>query len=458
MPEDNEKKGPKLFRPGQIPSDSEKEKDEKQPGAPKLFKPGASTPPSPAQAPSLEPEKPAAPKMFKPTAAPYTPPAKSTAPTPITPPEPEKPAAPKLFRPSVPSPAAAPEPPKTLISLEPIKRDPTPAAAPPMAPKIEPSTPKLFRATPSPVPEPTPTAAPRMAPASAPPSVTPSAAPKLMKAAPPEPTPAPPTQVMPPGLPQAKKTPKPEKPRKRGESAAQGDIAFKEKPKEKERAAKKQASSRSFIREELFAEVDVREMWYKSILAGFLACSSMVFIAYIVYAFNGDSFFNRTNIFSAYSNGNVVNEFVSLWAVTFTPVSSFRYLDPEWLDSWYIHLAPTIFAALLIGMQVRNLKYSFLALIFFVMFAVLIPMAYLIIFPVFELVDPSAVDAGLISAFPAVTRNWSGYLTTIAEGTSSIFFAWCVGGAFELALVAVIFIIPFSIIFTVLHMVFGKHD
>ena len=101
--------------------------------------------------------------------------------------------------------------------------------------------------------------------------------------------------------------------------------------------------------EQLFAETDVREMWYKSIVAGFIGSCSMVFISYLIYCFTSSSILEWTFIFTAYSNGNVFNEFVGLWTATFTPISGFNSFLPKWLNDWYLYLAPTLVASLIVG-------------------------------------------------------------------------------------------------------------
>jgi hypothetical protein len=467
MPEDK-KKGPKLFRPGQTPKEDEENSKDKpkkpklfSPGAakpspesdsekkpalkpvkPKLFSPGGSKPPTAPKATDSEGPKPKKPKLFSPGAAKPSLPSEAG----------EKPSKPKLFSPKkkTPTPILEPEPVKT----------PTPVKAPKPV-KVKP---KLFSSKQkAEIPKEEPEEISDEIPDDPIPEI------KLEKRGNKKVAKASDLMKMMPARASKKEDKKEKAAGKKKKSVTASDLAKTVGRKKTSRPDRKKivrskrvpkkdqdSGSKGIVREQLTGTIDVREMIYKAMTAGFIACISMMFIAYIIYCFEDSSFFTRTLIFTAYSQGNVMNEAIGLWTVAYTPVSAYTSLDADWLDSWYIHLAPTMVASLIIGMQVKNLKFSLLGVFFFIMFAVILPAVFLVLLPVFGIVDPSSIDAGLISAFPSVVDNWTGAQAVISEGTSSIFFAWCFGGAFELGLIASIFVIPFSVIFAILKAVFGK--
>ena len=223
-----------------------------------------------------------------------------------------------------------------------------------------------------------------------------------------------------------------------------------------ESKAVKDVKPKRDLREQLFAETDVREMWYKSIVAGFIGSCSMVFISYLIYCFTSSSILERTFIFTAYSNGNVFNEFVGLWTATFTPISGFNSFLPKWLNDWYLYLAPTLVASLIVGGYVKNIKYSLLGVVFFVFFSILIPFIFLEVLPVFNLLDPSAIDGGLLSAYPGVVNGLWLIPAWVASITHSIFVGSCTGGALELGLFMLPFTFVFAIVFSILSRIFTK--
>jgi hypothetical protein len=228
-------------------------------------------------------------------------------------------------------------------------------------------------------------------------------------------------------------------------------LALTAKPSKKETKKSKENIPKATkgIRELLFEETDVRAMWYKSIIAGLVGCLSMVFIAYLIYCFSSKSILSLTTVFSVYSNGNVFNEFVGLWTATFTPISGLNSFVPGWLNDWYLYLAPVVVAALIIGVSVKNLKYSFLGVIFFIFFSILIPLIFLFILPMFNLLDPSSIDGGLIAAYPSVVSGLWSLPQWVMNISHSVFLGWNVAGGIELGLFALPFTLVFSIIFSI---------
>ncbi len=224
-----------------------------------------------------------------------------------------------------------------------------------------------------------------------------------------------------------------------------------------ESKAVKDVKPKRDLREQLFAETDVREMWYKSIVAGFIGSCSMVFISYLIYCFTSSSILERTFIFTAYSNGNVFNEFVGLWTATFTPISGFNSFLPKWLNDWYLYLAPTLVASLIVGGYVKNIKYSLLGVVFFVFFSILIPFIFL---EVTTCVQPVGFQALLMEVSYPRIRGLLMVLWLIpawvASITHSIFVGWCTGGALELGLFMLPFTFVFAIVFSILSRIFTK--
>lgn len=471
------KKGPKLFRPGETPKEEDKSKAE-APVKPKLFRPGETlSPAAPPAAPTPEPSV-LKPKLFRPTEAE---PPKTVIPSA------EPSAKPKLFRPTESSPTPSPAVPPMAPSLSPVE-------PPKSKPRIMiPSVPSPQASAPKPIAEPESPKPKIIIPKEIPPQPTipkmeekiPEPIPKIEAIPEPEPEAisepviqkAPAIKVEP-----SKSAPKvsSKEEKKKVEKSALLSMATKtDEPKiepkqeakrgkkeepeikkgEKAKEGKKETTldkTGKLIREQLYEEVDVRLMWYRAILAGFLATLSMIIISYLIYCFTDDSILTRTYIFTIYSNGNVMNEVIGIWTVTYTPITAFNSLVEDWLDNWYLHFAPTIFASVFIGGMVKNVKYSLLGVFFFFFFSMILPFIFLVFLPVFNVMDPSSVDGGLISAYPTVIANFTTVSTYFSGLTHCIFLGWTVQGSIELALLATPFTMIFAIIFSIVSKIFSK--
>ena len=248
-------------------------------------------------------------------------------------------------------------------------------------------------------------------------------------------------------------SPEPE-PKSAPKKGGKGDFGA---PAPKPRHEPKPEPEKKIIRENLSAEIDVREYWYKAISAGFIASIFMVIVGYLLYCFTDDTILSRTAIFTAYSNGNVFNEVMGMYTVTYTPITALEGIVPDWSDDWYLHLMPTLFAAVLMGGIVKKTKYVILSAGFFIFFGIILPFAYLTILPVFDLLDPSSVDGSLLSAYPTVIESLWLVPRWIADNTHSVFVGWCVGGAIELGLFAMVFAIVLGWVFGILSRLFTRN-
>jgi hypothetical protein len=232
------------------------------------------------------------------------------------------------------------------------------------------------------------------------------------------------------------------------------------KTKEKEKKEKKikvtgQVTSGGFIRAQLYDEIDVRKYWYRAIGSGFMACVSMVFIAYLISCFSDASLLARTFIFTPYSHDNVMNEFLGLWAVTFTPFSKISLMDPNWGEDALMYMLPTILGALFIALNTKHPLYAIIGTGFFAFFSLVIPFGLLMTLPALGFMDPSSVDAGLLSAFSPVIDSWGVLTTGIAQWTRSLFIGFCFSGVLEISIVMVLIAILLSSVFFVLKRMVG---
>ncbi len=467
MPEDNEKKkkGPKLFKPGKDESDDGQKKK-----GPKLFKPGGKSP-KPASAGKKQP------KLFKPGKKDKPKPGKK----------------PKLFKPDQDKPSKKPKKQPKLFKAE-KKEKPKPKKKQPKLfkpekkekkPQKPKKQPKLFKA------EKKETQKPKKKK-----SKSKKKQPKLFK-------PEKKEKKKPKKQPTKKKKPKrkkkqpakkkkpkrkkkqpkkrkrktPSKPKKKEkkEVSAADLLAMTEDEEEeledemtasdklaaevkrpKKKKAKRKGGRFGFISQQLYLELDVRKMWYKSMFAGFLGVFLMMIVIYIMSCFEDSTFLESADFFTAYAQGNSINEAVGIWTVAYTPLSVFGQLDAGWTESWYLHLAPILVMAFVIGWQIKNPKYAILSSIFFVMWSVIFAFICLAILPMFGVLQPNSIDAGLIASYPEVVNGWSAATQNIADATSSTFFAWATMGALQQGALLAALTIPISIIFALAHQLFGE--
>ena len=202
--------------------------------------------------------------------------------------------------------------------------------------------------------------------------------------------------------------------------------------------------------------IDVRQMWYKSIVSGIIASIMLLLFSYFFYAFKLGSFFDRTFIFTYYSQGKPINEIIGLWAVTYTPISSFSVLNPDWIDDWVRYLGPTILSAVIIGGMTKNVRYALLGCFFFGFAGIMFTFTFMSILPLFGIVDTATIDAGIIAAFPNVIDSFNGFYTWVLRTTNSVYFGWSFAGSLELALFSIIVAVPASIVASILNSLFEK--
>ena len=206
----------------------------------------------------------------------------------------------------------------------------------------------------------------------------------------------------------------------------------------------------------LFDIEDSKERMGKAIIGSFLAVLSILFIQYLIYCLEDNALLSMTNVFTYYSHGEMSNEILGLWAVSFTPISSLGTIAPEWFNDWILFIAPAMIAGLCIAVKTKSVKWSLVGGLFFILWGILLPMIFVYILPIFGIVDPTSVNSGLISAYSGVYEGFNPFYLSIINLFQSVFMGWCIAGSIELAGLAVIFAIPFSLIFGILQKLFQK--
>jgi len=206
----------------------------------------------------------------------------------------------------------------------------------------------------------------------------------------------------------------------------------------------------------IFDVKDNKEMMKKAIKGAFFAVASILIINYLIFCIEDDSLLARTAIFTPYSQGSIFNEVLGLWAVSFTPISSFSLIVPEWMEDFYIYLAPAIVAGFLISLNVKSVKWALVGGIFFIVWAIVLSMIFILVLPWFGIVDPASINASLISAYSDVYTSFNGFYLTLINLTNSIFLGWTIAGSIELAGVSTVIALPLALLFNVLQSLFSK--
>lgn len=208
---------------------------------------------------------------------------------------------------------------------------------------------------------------------------------------------------------------------------------------------------------ELIYDVKDNKMMMKRAIKGaFYAVISILIINYLIFCLEDDSLLSRAEIFQYYAHGSVFNDIVGLWAVSFTPITSLEVVAPAWVEDVIIYLAPALVAGLFMAVNVKSVKWAPVAGLFFVMWGILLPMIFVLIFPLFSIVDPTAINASLISAFSDVYTNFNAFYSGIIGLVDSIFLGWCISGTLELAGIATVISLPLALLFNVLNNLFSR--
>ncbi len=200
---------------------------------------------------------------------------------------------------------------------------------------------------------------------------------------------------------------------------------------------------------------DVRKQWRDAILGAFIAVFTIFVITYAFSYFSDNVISQYINLMEIYSAGQGVNEVMGFWALSYTPVSALNIVSPEWMDEWYMFLAPALVAGLIISVFTKSLKYSLVGGLWFVIFAMILPLFFVIMVPLFgswfsfETINPMSLNAMLLSIFQDVLAE-NAMVAFFNMTLNSPFLGWCMAGALELGGVVILFSIPFSAIFTIL--------
>ncbi len=213
---------------------------------------------------------------------------------------------------------------------------------------------------------------------------------------------------------------------------------------------------KSFNAAFLADDIDIRNMWYRAIAGGIIASIMLLFFNYFFYAFGAGSFFDNTYLLTYYSQGKPINEVIGLWAVAYSPLSSFAVLNPKWVDDWFSYLGPTMLSAVIIGGFTKNVRYSILGCFFFGLSGIMLAFTFMSVFPFFGVMDPTTIDAGLIATFPNVIENFNEFYTWIYLTANSVYFGWSVAGSIELGLFAILVAVPSSIVANIISSLFEK--
>ena len=213
---------------------------------------------------------------------------------------------------------------------------------------------------------------------------------------------------------------------------------------------------KSFNAAFLADDIDVRNMWYRAIAGGIVASIMLLFFNYFFYAFGAGSFFDQTFLLTYYSQGKPINEVIGLWAVTYTPLSSFSILDPKWVDDWFSYLGPTMLSAVIIGGFTKNVRYSILGCFFFGLSGIMLAFTFMSVLPFFGVMDPTTIDAGLIATFPNVIENFNQFYSWVYLNSNSVYFGWSVAGSIELSMFAILVAVPSSIVANIINSLFEK--
>jgi hypothetical protein len=206
----------------------------------------------------------------------------------------------------------------------------------------------------------------------------------------------------------------------------------------------------------LYDIVDAKVMLQKALLGSFLGVLAITFISYLVFCLEDASILSRTGIFTPYSHGNPINEVLGYWAVSFTPITSLETIVPDWTDDFYIYLAPAMVAGLAIALKTKSIKWSLVGGVFFIMWGILLPLVFMFILPIFGLVDPTSINASLVSGYGDVYGSFNGFYTGIITMFQSVFLGWVIAGTLETAAVVTVVSLPFALIFGVLQKLFSR--
>ncbi len=197
---------------------------------------------------------------------------------------------------------------------------------------------------------------------------------------------------------------------------------------------------------------DTREKLTKTMRASFFSVLSIFFIAYIISCIDGILYLNspitNSKPFENYSQGLILNEILGVWILAFTPITSFNDITSSWLEALPVFLGPTIFAAIILAIKTKSVKWTVIGGFFFMVWGILFALVFAYILPIFNLVSITSINGAIITAYGNVYVTFNPIYRWICDGLfSSVFVGWCVAGSIELGLAAMGIALIVSFIF-----------
>ena len=223
----------------------------------------------------------------------------------------------------------------------------------------------------------------------------------------------------------------------------------KEKPKkekkvkkEKIKKSKKPKKPTSFQRYE-----EPKKMMINAIGGSFLAVLSLVFFNYIFWGFSDENLINKAVMLDNLSLGNPFNAVMGIWALSFTPFTALAVLAPAWFTEWYWFMIPLIVAGLIMAISTKRIGYTLISGVFFIFWAIVLPLIFVLVLPLFGVGDPIVVDLALTGILDDAISNWTPLHYWINSIFNNVFLTWCFFGAIELGLFVILVALPFALLF-----------
>ncbi len=212
--------------------------------------------------------------------------------------------------------------------------------------------------------------------------------------------------------------------------------------KEKKKKEKKPKKPKSYKRYD-----EPRKLMISAVGGGFLAVLSIVFLTYIFWHLTGESLIHMSEMLDNLSKGNTINAVLGIWALSFTPFTSLGVLAPNWVNDWYFFIIPVIVSGLIIALSTKKIAYTLVTGFFFIFWAIVMPLIFFFIFPLFGLCDPVIVDAVLAAILEDAIASWTPVHLWLNSILNSVFLTWCISGAIEIGLLSMLMSLPFALLF-----------
>lgn len=184
-----------------------------------------------------------------------------------------------------------------------------------------------------------------------------------------------------------------------------------------------------------------KENMLRAVGGGLLGVLAQVALTYILWGIATDeSILYLGYMIDFTTAGNPLNALAGIWALSFSPITTFGIIIKNWGEVWYYLFIPIIVAGVAVGTTGKRILTTIFGVLFFIFWGMVIPILMVFVFSIFGLFDPVLIDSFLLPILNEPMNAWA--YGWIYDLSGNLFLSWTVAGTLEIGLFITIIALP----------------